>query len=141
MGAALAAYHLMLNQPRKGAGVDSMQGAILSALGVPNLYRYDFCFRYNATFLAVDIALLCGLLWRGYLSPARGQPCAALGSHRRAEEQSLQLSHRWWGRSRLRVRQKNGVSFIYREEALGKGKSGRPTIVPVILRDPSSSHE
>src|ERR1700733_2271189 len=28
------------------------------------------------------------------------------------------------------VRQKNGVSFIYREEALGKGKSGRPTIVP-----------
>lgn len=28
------------------------------------------------------------------------------------------------------VRQKNGVSFIYREEALGVGKSGRPTIVP-----------
>jgi mono/diheme cytochrome c family protein len=28
------------------------------------------------------------------------------------------------------VRQRNGVSFIYREEALGKGKSGRPTIVP-----------
>lgn len=28
------------------------------------------------------------------------------------------------------VRQKNGVSFIYREEALGTGKSGRPTIVP-----------
>src|SRR6266403_543192 len=28
------------------------------------------------------------------------------------------------------VRQKNGVSFIYREEALGKGKSGRQTIVP-----------
>ncbi len=28
------------------------------------------------------------------------------------------------------VRQKNGVSFIYREEALGRGKSGRPTIVP-----------
>jgi mono/diheme cytochrome c family protein len=28
------------------------------------------------------------------------------------------------------VRQKNGVSFVYREEALGKGKSGRPTIVP-----------
>lgn len=28
------------------------------------------------------------------------------------------------------VRQINGVSFIYREEALGKGKSGRPTIVP-----------
>ena len=28
------------------------------------------------------------------------------------------------------VRQKNGVSFIYREEALGKGKSGRPVIVP-----------
>jgi hypothetical protein len=28
------------------------------------------------------------------------------------------------------VRQKNNVSFIYREEALGKGKSGRPTIVP-----------
>jgi mono/diheme cytochrome c family protein len=28
------------------------------------------------------------------------------------------------------VRQKNGVSFIFREEALGKGKSGRPTIVP-----------
>src|SRR5688500_9363717 len=28
------------------------------------------------------------------------------------------------------VRQKNGVSFIYREEALGKGKSGKPTIVP-----------
>jgi len=28
------------------------------------------------------------------------------------------------------VRQKNGVSFIYREEALGKGQSGHPTIVP-----------
>ena len=28
------------------------------------------------------------------------------------------------------VRQKNGVSFIFREEALGVGKSGRPTIVP-----------
>src|SRR5271156_5308196 len=28
------------------------------------------------------------------------------------------------------VRQKNGVSFIYRAEAVGKGKSGRPVIVP-----------
>ena len=28
------------------------------------------------------------------------------------------------------VRQKNGVSFIFREEALGVGKSGRRTIVP-----------
>lgn len=28
------------------------------------------------------------------------------------------------------VRQKNGVSFIFREDALGIGKSGRPTIVP-----------
>src|SRR5438105_11813406 len=28
------------------------------------------------------------------------------------------------------VRQKNGVSFVFREEALGKGKSGRRTIVP-----------
>ena len=28
------------------------------------------------------------------------------------------------------VRQKSGVSFIFREEALGKGKSGRATIVP-----------
>jgi hypothetical protein len=28
------------------------------------------------------------------------------------------------------VRQKNGVSFIFREEALGKGKSGRQTIQP-----------
>jgi TPP-dependent trihydroxycyclohexane-1,2-dione (THcHDO) dehydratase len=28
------------------------------------------------------------------------------------------------------VRQKNGVSFIFREAALGIGKSGRPTIVP-----------
>jgi hypothetical protein len=28
------------------------------------------------------------------------------------------------------VRQKNGVSFIYREDALGRGKSGRSTIVP-----------
>jgi hypothetical protein len=34
------------------------------------------------------------------------------------------------------VRQKNGVSFIYREDALGKGKSGRPTIVP---GDPDAS--
>jgi Protein of unknown function (DUF1549)/Protein of unknown function (DUF1553)/Planctomycete cytochrome C len=34
------------------------------------------------------------------------------------------------------VRQKNGVSFIYREEALGRGKSGRPTIVP---GDPDAS--
>src|SRR5215471_12117082 len=34
------------------------------------------------------------------------------------------------------VRQKNGVSFIFREEALGKGKSGRQTIVP---GDPDSS--
>jgi hypothetical protein len=34
------------------------------------------------------------------------------------------------------VRQKNGVSFIYRGEALGKGKSGRPTIVP---GDPDAS--
>ena len=34
------------------------------------------------------------------------------------------------------VRQKNGVSFIFREEALGKGKSGRPTIVP---GDPDAS--
>lgn len=28
------------------------------------------------------------------------------------------------------VRQKNGVSFLFRDEALGKGKSGRRTIVP-----------
>jgi len=28
------------------------------------------------------------------------------------------------------VRQKGGVSFIYRDEALGKGQSGRPTIIP-----------
>src|ERR1700694_1593316 len=28
------------------------------------------------------------------------------------------------------VRQRNGVSFIFREEALGVGKSGRRTIVP-----------
>src|SRR5215470_7150535 len=28
------------------------------------------------------------------------------------------------------VRQKNGVSFIYRDEALGVGKSGKRTIVP-----------
>src|SRR5215472_6828850 len=34
------------------------------------------------------------------------------------------------------VRQKNDVSFIFREEALGKGKSGRRTIVP---GDPDSS--
>src|SRR6202789_640290 len=34
------------------------------------------------------------------------------------------------------VRQKNGVSFIYREEALGTGKSGRRTIVP---GDPDAS--
>jgi hypothetical protein len=34
------------------------------------------------------------------------------------------------------VRQKAGVSFSFREEALGKGKSGRPTIVP---GDPDSS--
>ncbi|MBZ5654881.1 MAG: PSD1 and planctomycete cytochrome C domain-containing protein [Acidobacteriia bacterium] len=34
------------------------------------------------------------------------------------------------------VRQKSGVSFIFREEALGTGKSGRPTIVP---GDPDAS--
>src|SRR5215467_13261735 len=34
------------------------------------------------------------------------------------------------------VRQKNGVSFIFREEALGRGKSGRPTIV---AGDPDAS--
>jgi Protein of unknown function (DUF1553)/Protein of unknown function (DUF1549)/Planctomycete cytochrome C len=34
------------------------------------------------------------------------------------------------------VRQKNGVSFIFREEALGTGKSGRRTIVP---GDPNAS--
>ncbi|MDP9338376.1 MAG: DUF1549 domain-containing protein, partial [Acidobacteriota bacterium] len=34
------------------------------------------------------------------------------------------------------VRQKAGVSFIFREEALGKGKSGRPTVVP---GDPNAS--
>jgi mono/diheme cytochrome c family protein len=34
------------------------------------------------------------------------------------------------------VRQKNGVSFIYRAEALGKGKSGRPIIV---AGDPDAS--
>lgn len=28
------------------------------------------------------------------------------------------------------VRQKNGVSFVFQEDALGKGKSGRRTIVP-----------
>jgi hypothetical protein len=46
------------------------------------------------------------------------------------------------------VRQKNGVSFVYREEALGTGKSGRRTIVPghpeqseVIARLTSSDPE
>src|SRR5215467_1741728 len=34
------------------------------------------------------------------------------------------------------VRQKSGVSFSFREEALGKGKSERPTIVP---GDPAAS--
>ena len=28
------------------------------------------------------------------------------------------------------VRQKNGISFLFREEALGTGKSGKRTIVP-----------
>ncbi len=46
------------------------------------------------------------------------------------------------------VRQKNGVSFVFREEALGKGKSGRRTIVPghpdeseLIVRVTSSDPE
>src|SRR5215470_12455228 len=34
------------------------------------------------------------------------------------------------------VRQKNGVSFLFREEALGTGKSGKRTIVP---GDPNAS--
>jgi len=34
------------------------------------------------------------------------------------------------------VRQKSGISFIFREEALGTGKSGHPTIVP---GDPDAS--
>lgn len=34
------------------------------------------------------------------------------------------------------VRQKSGVSFLFKEEALGRGKSGRPTIVP---GDPGAS--
>jgi mono/diheme cytochrome c family protein len=34
------------------------------------------------------------------------------------------------------VRQKNGVSFIYRADAVGRGKSGRPVIVP---GDPDAS--
>src|SRR5215813_1148061 len=34
------------------------------------------------------------------------------------------------------VRQKNGVSFLFREEALGAGKSGKRTIVP---GDPNGS--
>ena len=49
------------------------------------------------------------------------------------------------------VRQKNGVSFIFREEALGVGKSGRRTIVPgkpdeseliarVTSKDPDGAH-
>ena len=39
------------------------------------------------------------------------------------------------------VRQKNGVSFIYREEALGKGKSGRPSIVPGHPESPDREPE
>jgi hypothetical protein len=58
-----ACTHLLLNYDF-GLARRSLQGAILSALDVPNLYSYDFCFWYNATFLAVNIALLCGLLWR-----------------------------------------------------------------------------
>src|SRR5215813_11895126 len=46
------------------------------------------------------------------------------------------------------VRQKNGVSFLFREEALGTGKSGKRTIVPgkpdeseLIARVTSSDHD
>jgi hypothetical protein len=55
--------HLLLNYDF-GLAKRALQGAILSVLAVPNLYSYDFCFWYSATFLAVNIALLCGLLWR-----------------------------------------------------------------------------
>lgn len=61
---SFACTQLLFNYYDFGLAKRSLQGTILSALGVPNLYRYDFCFWYSATFLAVNIALLCWLLWR-----------------------------------------------------------------------------
>jgi len=79
--------------------------------------------------IAAALALGGFLLWHGKLSLFGGDEVHFSTDIRPILNQNCVQCHGG-------VRQKNGVSFIYREEALGVGKSGRRTIVP---GDPSAS--
>jgi hypothetical protein len=79
--------------------------------------------------IAASLALGGFLLWHGKLSLFGGDEVHFSTDIRPILNQNCVQCHGG-------VRQKNGVSFIYREEALGVGKSGRRTIVP---GDPSAS--
>src|SRR5207248_6281506 len=82
--------------------------------------------------LIAGVTATLGILAIAWLSWPLFNPLFSRWSHRRADfsrdirpifNQNCVACHGG-------VRQKNGVSFIFREEALGKGKSGRRTIVP-----------
>src|SRR6185437_1791393 len=73
--------------------------------------------------IAAALALGGFLLWHGKLSLFGGDEVHFSTDIRPILNQNCVQCHGG-------VRQKNGVSFIFREEALGVGKSGRRTIVP-----------
>lgn len=87
--------------------------------------------RRQLVWVLIAAAVVVGglFLWRGERSPSARNEVHFSTDIRPILNQNCVQCHGG-------VRQKNGVSFIYRDEALGVGKSGRRTIVP---GDPDAS--
>jgi len=78
----------------------------------------------SARFWMLGVLLACGLLFATYLLRLRSDDEVHFSRDvRPILNQNCMPCHGG-------VRQKNGVSFLFREEALGTGKSGKRTIVP-----------
>jgi hypothetical protein len=96
----------------------------------------------SARLLMLGLALVCVLLFATYFVRRRsGDEVHFSRDIRPILNQNCMPCHGG-------VRQKNGVSFLFREEALGRGKSGKKTVVPgkpdeseLIVRVTSSDPE
>ena len=105
-------------------------GAPERRIGSPIFRTHGFKFAFS---VALILAVAAGVVWaigmRTHLRFWSTKPVDFSRDIRPIFNQNCVACHGG-------VRQKNGVSFIFREEALGVGKSGRRTIVP---GDPEAS--